>query len=143
MKRTLAVAIFTTFLALTRPAYSCMTVTAPGYEPTNSAKLWKSWNSSDRLFYLWGFEDGGSQVVLHFLGPWDDHIKKTMQATALRYDLSQIGDVMTSLYSDPANAYISLSAMVFIARDKLDGKNAEQMLTTARQDDCDYHSISK
>jgi hypothetical protein len=33
--------------------------------------------------------------------------------------------------------------MVFIARDKLDGKNAEVLLTEARQNDCEYRSTSE
>ena len=112
-----------------------------GFEPINSAKPWKSWSSSDRLLYLWGFQDGS----LHSFNqpdPIDETTKqtlqKTLQKTALRYDLSQIRDVMTRLYSDPANAYISLSAMVYVARDILDGKNSEELLTNAREYDCEY-----
>jgi hypothetical protein len=120
MNRTLAVAILVAALAaLTSPAYACMTM--PGFEPINSGKPWKSWPSSDRLSYLLGFQDGSSHVVFQ-LGPIDENTKKTAQKTALRYDLTQIRDVMTRLYSDPANAYIGVSAMVFIARDILDGK---------------------
>jgi hypothetical protein len=139
MNRTLPVAILVAALALTSPAYACMTMS--GFEPINSAKLWKSWAVSDRLVYLYGFEDGSSHAVLH-LGPIDENAKKNAQKTALRYDLSQIRDVMTRLYSDPVNAYISLSAMVFIGRDILDGKNAEELLTKARENDCEYRSTS-
>jgi hypothetical protein len=141
MNRTLAAAILAAALALASPAYAC--ITAPGMEPFNSGRVWKSWNSFDRLLYLRGFQDGSSQVVFHYLGPiYDENAKKTTQKTALRYDLSQIGDVMTRLYSDPANAYIGLSAMVFIARDILDGKKSEELLTKARENDCEYRSTS-
>ena len=140
MNRTVTPAILTAFVvALTLPAYAC--ITAPGMEPINSARLWKSWNSLGRFLYLRGFQDGASSIVLRLGQPSVD--VKTLQATALRYDLSQIGDVMTSLYSDPANAYIGLSAIVYIARDKLDGKNAEQLLINARQNDCEYRSTSR
>src|SRR6516164_2244613 len=91
MKRTLAAAILSTFLVLTSPAHACMTMT--GFEPINSARLWKSWNSSERVLYLWGFEDGSSRVLSHF-GPIDEKAKQILQAAALRYDLSQIRDVM-------------------------------------------------
>jgi hypothetical protein len=137
MKRTFAVAALLALVAVTPPAFACTTM--PGFEPVNSAKQWKSWNSYERLVYLRGFMDGSSHVVLHRLGTsFDEMTKKNLEATTLRYDLEQIRAVTTSLYSDPANAYISLSAMVFIARDKLDGKNAEQLLTKARESDCEY-----
>jgi len=140
MNRTGTAAILTAFVvALNSPAYAC--ITAPGMEPINSARLWKSWNSFGRFLYLRGFQDGASSILFR-LGQLSVDVK-TLQATALRYDLSQIRDVMTSLYSDPANAYIGLSAIVYIARDKLDGKNAEQLLINARQNDCEYRSTSK
>jgi len=139
MTRILAATILVAALALTSPAHAC--VTFPGLEPLNSAKLWKSWTSSDRLFYLWGFRDGSTRVTFHF-GLIDENAKEKAQKTALRYDFSQIRDVMTRLYSDPANAYIDLSATVFIARDILDGKNAEELLTNARENDCAYSSTS-
>jgi hypothetical protein len=136
MKRTIAAAVLSTLLALTFPAYACTTM--PGFEPINSARLWKSWNSFERAVYLSGFADG-SQLVVYTYEPIDER-SQTAKAAALRYDFSQIREVMTSLYSDPANAYIALGAMVFIARDKLDGKNAELLLTEARQNDCEYRS---
>ena len=117
-------------------------MTMTGFEPINSARSWKSWNSFERVLYLRGFVDGSSRVLLHFR-PADEKAIQTAQAAALRYDFSQIRDVMTNLYSDPANAYIGLGAMVFIARDKLDGKNAEVLLTRARQNDCEYRPTSE
>jgi hypothetical protein len=71
--RTTAAAILAAALTLTSPAYACMTMS--GFEPINSGKLWKSWTSSDRLLYLWGFQDGSSRVVFHF-GPIDEKAKK-------------------------------------------------------------------
>ena len=106
------------------------------------ARSWQSWNAFERVLYLRGFVDGSSRVLLHFR-PADEKAIQTAQAAALRYDFSQIRDVMTNLYSDPANAYIGLGAMVFIARDKLDGKNAEVLLTRARQNDCEYRPTSE
>ena len=140
VNRTFA-AILTAILLLTSPACACidLSMTIPGAEPINSARLWKGWNSSDRLLYLWGFRDGLSQVAIHLL----ETPNETTRAAALRYELSQISEVITNLYSDPANAYIRLGAMVFIARDKLDGKNAEQLLTWARQNDCEYRDTSQ
>jgi hypothetical protein len=77
MKRTF-VLVLTAFLALTWPACACTTMT--GFEPINSAKLWKSWNSSDRYLYLYGFMDGSSHEALRLLAPTDEK----MQTTALQ-----------------------------------------------------------
>jgi hypothetical protein len=41
------------------------------------------------------------------------------------YDTSALLDVMTSLYADPANTYIAYTSMVYIARDKLAGKDVQ------------------
>jgi hypothetical protein len=43
---------------------------------------------------------------------------------------------MTSLYADPANTFIAHSSMIYIARDKLGGKDIETLLRKARQNDC-------
>jgi hypothetical protein len=48
---------------------------------------------------------------------------------------SALLDVMTSLYSDPANTYIALGSMIYIARDELAGKDIEGLLRHARQND--------
>jgi hypothetical protein len=45
---------------------------------------------------------------------------------------------MTDLYRDPANALIRLGAMVYIARDKLSGKDVEAALRTAREKERAY-----
>jgi chlorite dismutase len=48
-------------------------------------------------------------------------------------DLKVIRDVMTELYKDPANSYISFKSMVFFATDKLEGKSIESGLTEKRK----------
>jgi hypothetical protein len=46
---------------------------------------------------------------------------------------------MTALYSDPSNTYIAYGAMVYIARDKLSGKDPDTILRNARQNECAYY----
>jgi hypothetical protein len=41
--------------------------------------------------------------------------------------------VMTDLYRDPANACVALVDMVYIARDRLEGKDVEKSLGDARR----------
>lgn len=48
------------------------------------------------------------------------------------YETDALRDVMTSLYSDPANTYISFGSMIYVARDKLSGKDVEPILRKAR-----------
>jgi hypothetical protein len=52
------------------------------------------------------------------------------------YKNSALLDVMTSLYSDPANTYIGYAYMIYIARDKLAGKDIEALLRNARRNGC-------
>lgn len=49
-------------------------------------------------------------------------------------DSSAIREVMTNLYADPANTYIAWDRMLYLARDKLMGKDISQALIDARKD---------
>jgi len=42
---------------------------------------------------------------------------------------------MTNLYKDPSNTYIRYNSMLYIARDKLGGKDVEPALRLAREKD--------
>jgi len=48
-------------------------------------------------------------------------------------DLKVIRDVITDLYKDPTNSYISFKNMIFFAIDKLEGKSIESRLTEKRK----------
>jgi len=48
-------------------------------------------------------------------------------------DLKVIRDIMTDLYKDPANAYISFENMIFIAIKKLKGEKVESILEEKRK----------
>lgn len=48
------------------------------------------------------------------------------------FNVGAIVAVATSLYEDPANQYISLIDVLFIAQAKLDGEDVENRLRTAR-----------
>ena len=50
---------------------------------------------------------------------------------------------MTNLYSDPANTYVRFDSMVYIARDKLSGKDVDPALRHAREMDRGYVSPPK
>ena len=92
-----------------------------------------------RSMYLEGFKDGQSHTYMAMI---DDVLQNRKEALRLKtftmYEGSALRDVMTSLYSDPANTYISFDAMVYIARDKLSGKDIEPMLKISRHRDRGY-----
>jgi hypothetical protein len=52
-------------------------------------------------------------------------------------DLKIIRDIVSDLYSDPANAYIRFEDIIFIAIDKLSGKPIEKMLEIERKEAVD------
>jgi hypothetical protein len=64
-------------------------------------------------------------------------------ATFTFYDEPALANVMTDLYRDPANTYIEYGAMVYVARDKLSGREVESRLRQARQSDCAFSQPPK
>ena len=68
--------------------------------------------------YLNGFMDGGSSALLEFFNEkkteeMNARVHSVMKETALRYDLDVLRDVMTDLYRDPANVFITFSLYGF------------------------------
>lgn len=110
-----------------------------GEELVNFGRQWNAWSNESRSTYLEGFVDGQSNT--YFL-VWNDLPSDRREALRLRtftfYEEGVLRDVMTSLYSDPANSYVSYSSMVYIARDKIGGKDIEAALMSARQKDCSF-----
>ena len=115
-------------------------VTAPGQkERFNFGKEWHLWSDYERSIYLVGFVDGQSGTYLALV---DDVPKERREPLRLQtftfYDSDAIRDVMTSLYGDPANTFIRHGSMLYIARDKLSGKDIEARLRQAREQDWAY-----
>ena len=110
-----------------------------GFELFDAGQSWNSWSQRDRLIYLEGFVDGQSNTyrILSPDLPTDRQTALT-QRTFTFYKKGPLADVMNSLYSDPANTYISPSSMVYVARDKLAGKQIGGLLRDARQKDCSF-----
>jgi hypothetical protein len=105
----------------------------------NYGRQWNAWSNRDRSIYLIGFVDGQSQTYISLEDDLPAERRERLRLqTFTFYNTSTLRDVMTSLYSDPANTYIAHGSMVYIARDKLGGKDIEVLLRTARQKDCGY-----
>jgi hypothetical protein len=109
----------------------------PGFELFNYGQQWNMWSDRDRLVYLSGFVDGQNHTVVSLRDALPaDSRERLWRETFVRYPQDTLADVMTSLYADPANTFITHASMVYMARDKLAGKDIEASLRYARQNEC-------
>lgn len=123
---------------------ACSAVAQPCQDQVNKinfGRRWQSWSEGMRLLYIDAFRDGQSETYLAF----DESLhlpaeprERLRKALFLFYDSDVLGPVMTDLYKAPANTFISLSAMIYIARDKLSGEDVEPNLRYARQRKCEF-----
>ena len=114
-------------------------------ERFNYGQVWKLWPDYVRDVYLMGFQDGSVYAYFKALHKWlppgeafkkpePQRVKEVRESVFLFVDRSALRDVMTSLYEDPANTYIRWEKIVYLARDKLMGKDISQSLIKARKD---------
>lgn len=102
----------------------------------NYGREWIPWSNTSRSIYLEGFVDGQSNTYAALLNDLPAGRREPLRIqTFTFYDGAAIRDVMTNLYSDPANTYIRYDSMVYIARDKLNGKDVDPRLRRAREQD--------
>jgi hypothetical protein len=116
-------------------------------------KLWNSWGKEGQTAYLWGYMDGGGNVLLATAGEILKEDKKTTKMpkdfyetirikTAILHDPNKLIEVMTNLYKDPSNSYIWLNDMVIIARDSLSGNDVSKAILEARKIAIKNHELS-
>ena len=124
----LAVATFIVLCAATTPAQD--------ERLFDYGRQWNSWSNFSRSTYLLGFVDGQSHTYNALFNDLPATRREPLRLqTFTFYDSDAIRDVMTSIYADPANTYIRHNSMVYVARDKLAGKDVEPMLRYAREND--------
>ena len=114
-------------------------------QPYDHAHVWNSWTDFTRDVYLQGFDMGrfeeSLEIVLAFArlpentasDSIHDMIKKVNEKMVLYFPLESIRNVMTDLYQDPANSFISFDRMIYIARDKLKGESIDKRLEIERK----------
>ena len=103
-------------------------------ELVNYGRDWKRWPNAARSIYLDGFIDGQSKTYFALRADLPPNRQEPLRnETFTFYGTDALRDVMTSFYSDPANTYISFGSMIYVARDKLSGKDVEPMLREARK----------
>ena len=116
-----------------------------GQEPYNYATRWQAWSPNSQAAYVEGLADGIVEAYLTLASVWlpageFGRVPPTARVERGRHKLfpwttiSQLAQVVTALYEDPANAYVKTRRVVFIARDRLGGKNVEADLMEARQE---------
>ena len=124
-----------------------------GGELHNYSHTWKSWTDYERHVYLWGYGEGSEAGGLKVMGAYvnakkvfnlinnGDDFPGLVDAEPVRQAILPFGpnvvinviqDVITDLYKDPANAYITFSSMVEIARKELKGEKVEEDIRDAR-----------
>ena len=105
-------------------------------ERYNYGKVWKSWSDNERHVYIWGFSNGlfegwrrtFEQFVTEkyktkggsFQMP--PELEKANREMDLEFETNAIKDVVTDLYKDPSNAFISFTNMIYVARNKIKGE---------------------
>lgn len=110
-----------------------------GQELFNYGRQWNAWSNESRSIYLAGFVDGQSNAYLLLENDLPKERREPLRMQSFTfYDSDALRDVMTSFYADPANTYIRYDSMVYIARDKVGGKEIEPRLRLARRHDCGY-----
>ena len=113
-------------------------------EQYNHAAVWRMWDAIAQTTYVRGVVDGAINVYVaageEWLGPGQlfktpeaARIARVRQRVFVGNVESRIPAAMSDLYRDPANSYVALVDMVYIARDRLEGKDVEKSLADARK----------
>lgn len=127
--------------------------TAAVADPYNYADLWKVWSTTAREAYIDGVTDGISEAYVLTMTtiaqdkllkkPEPPRVAKLRERLFIRDTRGQICDVITDLYRDPANAFISSLDMFFLARDKIEGKDITKGLMEARKKAMENYRIEE
>ena len=132
---------------------SFMEISCLAQEPYNYGKIWNSWSDYTRSIYIMGLKDGlQKHITFSFLTRLmmeerdifnkclrDTEVVKTEMAgnkilwDFIMFDDEAIRNVMTDLYKDPANTYISFYDMSGIAYRKINGDSIEPLLKELRK----------
>jgi hypothetical protein len=111
-------------------------------DPRDHGKYWNSFSQEQKEAYVIGVRDGLETGVFNTVQLLEEQSGKKLisDATAkplldillLDLDPEVLSKIITSLYQDPANSYVNLDDMMFIANSKLKGRPIDDSLRTAR-----------
>lgn len=123
-------------------------------KPYDYAALWRSWPTPAQERYVQGFSDAITVAYLEASLAWlpskertassnSKRVRRVRDRLFLQQSPERIPEVMTGLYQDPANAHVFLTDMVFVARDKMKGKDFHTSLRKARKKAMDDFTIHR
>lgn len=120
-------------------------------EPYDYAALWRSWDLTAREAYITGVVDGTARayiVTMSSLAPGKlrstdppREVAEIREKLFVRYSRAQLREVITDLYKDPANSLINTLDVLFLSRDKIEGKKIENSLIEARAKAMETHRL--
>ena len=105
-------------------------------------ELWKRFNESEKMTYVYGFA-GGITWVDYLIAYKEFNPEKTIMGNFIIDNVRTIKDVMTDLYEDPANSNIKHSLICCLAIKKLKGENIESELERLRKISSGYEEEKK
>ena len=149
IKRIVIIFIIAVCLLCSTWGISCL-----AQEPYNYGKIWNSWSDYTRSVYIMGFKDGLQRhinfpflmrLIIEEKDVFDKYLKDSEVVKTeekgnrilwdfIMFDDEAIRNVMTDLYKDPANTYISSYDMSGIAHRKLKGDSIDVLLREAREE---------
>ena len=135
---------------------SFMEISCFANESDSPGEFWNSLDDNNKEIYIWGIREGIvmciEQITERFLVPasknkentaiieaiLEDYYQFVMLFRADDYDitlnlLKTIANIVSDLYKDPANTYVNISDMCFLASKKLRGETIEASLREARE----------
>lgn len=101
---------------------------------------WRSYGDAARTAYILGFMDGeangNEKGRLFFQGKVDKSVIRQWmdtEGTFAGHTVGILADAMTHLYDDPANSYLPFAWVLYLAKDRIEGKPIEEKLLEARK----------
>jgi len=122
-------------------------------DPYDYAARWRLWSVSAQEAYVEGLTDGVAEayfVIMENIGqdmvlkkPEPPQVTKVRERLFVRDTGNHVREVISDLYKDPANAYISSLDMFFLARDKIEGKDITKATLDARKKAMETHRLNE
>mgnify|MGYP001080392219 CR=1 FL=1 len=135
---------------------SFMKISCLANESSSSGEFWNSMDDNNKEVYIWGIREGivmcMEQITERFLVPASKNKENTAIIEAILEDyyqfvmlfraddyettlnlLKTVVNIVSDLYKDPANTYVNISDMCFLASRKLRGEPIDSLLGELRK----------
>jgi hypothetical protein len=119
-------------------------------EPYDYAARWRAWDANSRAAYVSGVLDGigaASITAFQMLKNQPSLDEQLQIWKALEFgsgiESKKIVEVISSIYQDPANSYITTENLVVLAQRKIQGENISKSLEDKRKAAWELHKASQ